>query len=243
MPEVTRTVNLCAPDGIQRPRSSTPYQKQIVSWTGPLQELSGYTLNDVEGTEDWWLDKIHPDDCENVRRSLAQLLIPALERPFAAESRIWGLDYRFKHANGTYFLISDRATTVRDERGNAVCLESVIFDKEARRNQRDDFAKSFESQNHLAIVASNTPSGIFMMDPQGYCIFMNSAAEHITGFKLQEVCDYTFHASVHSCRPNGDAYPLHECPVFGHQQAGTAAKNESEVFVHKDGHHFDIEYR
>ena len=63
-------------------------------------------------------------------------------------------------------------------------------------------------------------------------------AEQITGFTFDEIHDYTFHASVHSCRPNGKPFPLHECPVYGHQQDGTAAKNESEIFVHKDGHHY-----
>lgn len=60
---------------------------------------------------------------------------------------------------------------------------------------------------------------------------MNAAAEQITGFTFEEIYDYTFHASVHSCRPNGDPYPLHECPVFRHQQEGTDAQNESEIFV------------
>ncbi|GAB7354228.1 hypothetical protein MBLNU459_g4770t1 [Dothideomycetes sp. NU459] len=86
----------------------------------------------------------------------------------------------------------------------------------------------------MAAIADNTPSGIFMMDRQGYATYMNTAAEQITGFTFEEIYDYTFHASVHSCRANGDPYPLHECPVFQHQQQGTAAKNGAEVFVHKD---------
>ncbi|KAK5279223.1 hypothetical protein BJ546DRAFT_113803 [Cryomyces antarcticus] len=45
-----------------------------------------------------------------------------------------------------------------------------------------------------------------------------------------------------SCRRNGEPYPIHECPIFCHQQRGTTAKNESEIFVHKDGHHYDIVY-
>jgi hypothetical protein len=45
-------------------------------------------------------------------------------------------------------------------------LESVIYDKEARRNERDAHAKVFKTQDHLALIAANTPSGIYMMDPQ-----------------------------------------------------------------------------
>lgn len=116
----------------------------------------------------------------------------------------------------------------RDSQGNATHVESVVFHKEERRKQRESFAKIFEAQNHLALIANYTQSGIFMMDPQGYCIYMNSAAEKITGFTFDEIYDYTFHASVHSCRPDGAVYPIYDCPVFCHQQAGTEAKNESE---------------
>ncbi|MCJ1390449.1 hypothetical protein MMC18_003308 [Xylographa bjoerkii] len=240
--EVTRTVRLSPPDTTKRARSATPFQKQTVVWKGPIQALFGYSFHDVEGTEDWWLDKLHPEDRDSVLESLTRHLLAAPERPFAADSRIWGPDYRFRHADGRYILVSDRTITTRDQYGNAMMFESVVFDKEARRNERENHARNLKSQDRLALVANNTPSGIFMMDPQGYCIFMNSAAEQITGFTFDEIHDYTFHASVHSCRPNGKPFPLHECPVYGHQQDGTAAKNESEIFVHKDGHHYDIEY-
>ena len=164
--EVTRTVCLSAPDATDRAPSATPFQKQIVTWKGPIQALFGYSFNDVQDTEDWWLDRIHPEDRDSVLASLTRHLIAAPERPFAADSRIWGPDYRFKHADGTYILISDRTITTRDRYGNAIMFESVMFDKEARRNERAYHMKNLKSQDRLALVANNTPSGIFMMDPQ-----------------------------------------------------------------------------
>jgi PAS domain-containing protein len=189
--EVTRKVCLAPPDAIDRRRSATPHQEQSVVWDGPIKALFGYSLEDVEDTEDWWLDRIHPEDCGDVLECLARHLMPAPVRPFAAESRIWGHDYRFRNADGCYILVSDRSTTTRDERGNATCLESVIFDKQAHQLEREKHAKLFESQDHLALIANNTPSGIFMLDPQvcaisletahtdamikGYCTYMNTA--------------------------------------------------------------------
>jgi PAS fold len=164
--EVTRKVRLSPPDSVSRARSATAYQKQTVTWDGPVQALFGYSLHDVEDTEDWWLDRIHPNDRQNVIESLSRHLSPAPGNASAAESRIWRSDYRFRHADGSYILTSDRATTTRDRNGNASCLESVIYDKEVRRNERDAHAKVFKAQDHLALIAANTPSGIYMMDPQ-----------------------------------------------------------------------------
>jgi hypothetical protein len=164
--EVTRKVHLSPPDAVSRARSATANQKQTVTWDGPVQTLFGYSLHDVEGTEDWWLDRIHPNDRRNVIESLSRHLSPAPGNASAAEFRIWRSDYRFRHVDGSYILVSDRATTTRDRNGNASCLESVIYDKEARRNERDAHAKAFKAQDHLALIAANTPSGIYMMDPQ-----------------------------------------------------------------------------
>lgn len=213
-PEVTRTVRLSRPDAIRRPHSVTPYQKQNGTWNGPIYELFGYDLTDVRGTEDWWLDRIHPDDHDRILESLAQHLIPAPDKPFAAESRIWGPDYRFRCADGTYLLISDRTIITRDKHGNAVETESVVFDKEKRHRDREAHAKLLESQNHLALVAMNTPSAIFMMDPQvstghlranpttyenavtntgfeGYCIFMNNSGNLFLSISVANLIQYS----------------------------------------------------
>lgn len=241
-PEVTRTVELSNKDKHHPVNGVAPAWPRRTEWTGPTEELFGFSLEEIENTEDWWIQRIHPDDREAVRHSTDELLVSAPKNPYAAESRISAQEYRFKHANGDYMLLSDRTIVNRDSKGEADRLESVVFDKEKRKKQRESFAKIFEAQNHLALIANNTQAGIFMMDPRGYCIYMNSVAEKITGFTFREIYDYTFHASVHSCRPDGSFFPIHDCPLFCHQQAGTAAKNEPEVFVHKDGHHYDIEY-
>lgn len=241
-PEVVRIVDLSHREKDYPTNGNNTASLPRTEWTGPTDDVFGFSLAEINTTEDWWIERVHPDDRDAVRDSIGQLLVSAPNNPFAADSRISAQDYRFKHFNGNYIMLSDRTIINRNSKGEADRIESVVFDKEKRKTQRESFAKIFEAQNHLALIANNTQSGIFMMDPRGYCIYMNSVAEKITGFTFQEIYDYTFHASVHSCRPDGSFFPIFECPVFCHQQAGTAAKNESEVFVHKDGHHYDIEY-
>lgn len=164
--EVTRAVLVSPPDTLERSRTATPHQKQHVTWNGPVENLFGYSSEDIEVAECWWLDRIHPEDVSRILESLKQHLVWS-ENPFDAKSRIWGSDYRFRCASGVYILVSDRAIITRDELGHAVRLDCVVFDKEVRKIERDAHATFLESQNHLAIVANNTPSGIFMMNPEG----------------------------------------------------------------------------
>jgi PAS domain S-box-containing protein len=216
--------------------------KRSLLWKGSVEELLGFHAKDIPTDEGWWLARIHPEDLFDVVNSLSRILAPAPKKPYAAEARIWAHDYRFKHANGEFLLISERSIVDRDESGNVLSMTSSIFDSEKRRIERKAHREFLDSRNQFALIANNTPSGIWMMDNAGMTTYMNHAAESITGFRFEEIAGWTFHAAVHSCRPDGSPYPVTECPIFRHQQSETQATNESEVFVHKNGSFYDIVY-
>lgn len=52
----------------------------------------------------------------------------------------------------------------------------------------------------------------------------------------------TFHEAVHSLHPDGSAYPLHHCPIFGHQVTDESVQDAEEIFVDRSGRFFDIRY-
>ena len=188
--------------------------KRSLQWKGSVEELLGFDANDIPSEESWWLARIHSEDLFDVVNSLSKILAPAPDKPYASEARIWAHDYRFKHANGEFLVISERSIVDRDKSGNVLSMTSTIFDAEKRRIERKAHREFLDSRNQFALIANNTPSGIWMMDHQGLTTYMNHAAESITGFKFQEIAGWTFHAAVHSCRPDGSPYPVAECPIF-----------------------------
>ena len=174
--EVTRTVHLTPVSDLSTPSSTvTPDYTQHVVWDGPTHELLGYSLQSIPSTEAWWLNNIHPEDVARVSRSLRNHLVPAPDNPYAASSRIWSADYRLRHANGSFVLVSDQTITSRAANGIAKSFRSVNLHKERHKRQRQMYEKRLITENHLAIIANNTPSGIFMMDPYGYATYMNAA--------------------------------------------------------------------
>lgn len=52
----------------------------------------------------------------------------------------------------------------------------------------------------------------------------------------------TFHDAVHSLYPDGSGYPIHECPIYGHQVRNESVQDAEEVFVDRNGRYFDIRY-
>ncbi|CAD0113961.1 unnamed protein product [Aureobasidium uvarum] len=154
--------------GGQEP-GSTP--KRSLLWKGSVEELLGFGVQDIPTEESWWLARIHSEDLFDVVNSLSKILAPSPETPYASEARIWTHDYRFKLANGQFLLISERSIVDRDESGNVLCMTSTIFDAEKRKIERKAHREFLDSRNQFALIANNTPSGIWMMDPQGKPIY------------------------------------------------------------------------
>lgn len=83
-------------------------------------------------------------------------------------------------------------------------------------------------------LCNNATVALFVMDRHQQCVYMNPAAEALTGYTLAEVEGAPLHNFVHHTRPDGSPYPLEECPIDRAAPANMQERGE-EIFVHKDG--------
>lgn len=79
------------------------------------------------------------------------------------------------------------------------------------------------------------------MDDRQHCIYMNRAAEQLTGWTLAEVLarDCPLHDIVHHTYPDGRPFPLAECAIDRAFPENNQERGE-EVFIHRDGHFFPV---
>ncbi|QOL50002.1 GAF domain-containing protein [Massilia litorea] len=82
---------------------------------------------------------------------------------------------------------------------------------------------------------------MFVMDERQCCVYMNPAAELLTGYRLEEVQGGPLHDFVHHTRPDGQAYPLAECPIDRAAPANLQERGE-ETFVHRDGTFYPVQF-
>ncbi|WP_342163889.1 sensor histidine kinase [Methylobacterium sp. SD21] len=99
----------------------------------------------------------------------------------------------------------------------------------------------FETERRLNAVLNNASVSIFLMDDRQHCIYMNRAAEELTGWTLDEVLarDCPLHDIVHHTYPDGRPFPLHECAIDRAFPENNQERGE-EVFVHRDGHFYPV---
>lgn len=95
----------------------------------------------------------------------------------------------------------------------------------------------------LQAVLDNASVSIFLMDDRQKCIYMNAAAEQLTGYTLDEVLalDRPLHDIIHHQYPDGRPFPLHECAIDRAFPEHSRMRGE-ETFVHRDGHFYPVAY-
>ncbi|UAW97553.1 PAS domain S-box protein [Halopseudomonas nanhaiensis] len=98
-----------------------------------------------------------------------------------------------------------------------------------------------DTQRRLEAVLDNATVAIILMDHRQQCVYMNKAAEVLTGYRLQEVLelDRPLHDIIHHTYPDGRPFPLHECAIDRAFPEHNQTQGE-EVFVHRDGSFYPV---
>ncbi|NDK54888.1 CHASE domain-containing protein [Pontibacter fetidus] len=89
-------------------------------------------------------------------------------------------------------------------------------------------------------ITDNSTAALFILDPQGYCTFMNPAAEEMTGYMFEELQQKTLHEMVHYKRPDGTSLPVSECHIYNALKSRQPVRALEDVFVRKDGTFFNV---
>jgi PAS domain S-box-containing protein len=190
------------------------------------RENLGYTLDELRDLTPWDLKPYisHQDFLDLVE----PLQSGAVER----------LDFETVHRrkDGTDYNVSVKLQ-VFDEGGDKV-FYAAIQDITSYRKIESELR---EISARLDAILSNTTMSVFLMNEQQHCVFMNKAAETLTGFSFPEVTGRPLHDVIHHTHPDGTPFPLEDCPIDRSfpEQVGTQGE---EIFVHKDGSFYPVAF-
>ena len=126
--------------------------------------------------KDWWTSNIHPDDREGILERYPQSL---LER----DTHSW--EYRFRHKEGDYRWIHDRANLIRDDKGNPVEIVGFWLDISEHKQRDEALAESFEKYRRLV---ENIQDEYFLYshDPDGQFTYVSPSITNILGYSQAE---------------------------------------------------------
>jgi two-component system cell cycle sensor histidine kinase/response regulator CckA len=105
-----------------------------LSWPQGLEALLGYNSSVAAGDIGFWQKQIHPQDRARTAGSIRNAL--------AAEGDYWTGEYRFRHSDGSYVDLLERALILRDADGAAVRFVGSLMNVTARKQLQDQLVRS-----------------------------------------------------------------------------------------------------
>jgi PAS domain S-box-containing protein len=100
-----------------------------------------------------------------------------------------------------------------------------------------------EEKERIGLILETTAEGIFGMDCDGACTFINAAAMQLLGYESrEEVLGKNFHELCHYATPDGAPLLLNECLIHEAFRGRRGTHSDSEVFWRKNGTSFFVEY-
>ena len=96
-------------------------------------------------------------------------------------------------------------------------------------------------EGHWQALLDSAGEGIWGVDLDGTCTFVNRAAQRSLGFTAEELVGRNMHAMVHHHYPDGRAYPAEECSVYNVFRQSSPFTNRLDHVIRKDGSLFYAE--
>lgn len=85
------------------------------------------------------------------------------------------------------------------------------------------------------LITDHAADAIFLLDSEGKTTFANPSAEDLFGWSAAELKGNKLHDLVHHHHPDGEPFPMSECPLGQVFATGRTLKLHEDVFFHRDG--------
>lgn len=200
------------------------YRFRIVN-KGARENL-GYSIDELRALTPW-----------DIKPQLSRDAFVAMVRPLlTGDVERLNFDTVHQRRDGTEYRVSV-SLQLFEEQGDRV-FYAAIQDMTARYKVEADLRTV---TRRLDAILDNTTMSVFLLDDRQHCVFMNKAAEHLTGYQFSETTGQPLHDVIHHTYPDGRPYPLSECEIDRAFPKNAGVQGE-EVFVHKDGSFYPVAF-
>jgi len=97
-------------------------------------------------------------------------------------------------------------------------------------------------RDQLELLLDCTDEGIYGVDLDGHCIFINRAGAEMLGHRAAALLGRNMHEAMHHSHPDGSHYPVADCPIYNAFRQGRPCRLEDDVLWRADRSSFCAEY-
>jgi PAS domain S-box-containing protein len=116
----------------------------------------------------------------------------------------------------------------------------IAFRDVSERRQAEIDRANLSRSNQLLL--DSTEEGIYGIDNDGSCTFINKAGARLIGIAPEEALGRNMHALTHHSHSDGTSYPALDCPIYHVLETSESCRVEEEVFWKQDRTAFPVAY-
>jgi two-component system sensor histidine kinase/response regulator len=168
--------------------------------------------------------------------------IPSVEKAALLMEKVLRLgslrfEWLHRRADGTVFPVEVLLTTIEHHGRRMI---HTVWRDITERKRAEEAVRRAEAE--LRNILESAGEGIYGIDLQGRCTFINQGAARMLGYQPGEILGEPMHALIHHHRNDGSPYPVEDCPIYRSFQQGQACRVETEVLWRRDGSCFAAIY-
>ncbi|PRY87124.1 PAS domain-containing sensor histidine kinase [Mongoliibacter ruber] len=172
-------------------------ESETIFWGDGYKTLFGYPLETNYVTQDTWEHAIHPEDREEIIKSLQSA------KDNLNEDK-WEAEYRFRKYCGQYAHVKEKTIILRDPNGKPTRMVGALQDISEQKKSEERIA---QERNLLRTLIDNIPDYIYVKDPSFRHIINNKANVRLMG---RETEAETLGKTTHELYPNELAEGFHK---------------------------------
>lgn len=139
--------------------------------TENIEQILGFTPEEMTAPDFRYTEHIHPDDLE--------LVVSDVKHAIASGKERFAQRFRLRSKSGEYHLFSNFTLLIRDSNGAVEKILGYMFDDRERK------LAEIERERLLSAIQQTTES-IVITDPEGTIQYVNPAFERTTGYASEE---------------------------------------------------------
>ena len=188
-------------------------------------EILGYEREQSVLGKDWFAHFLPPAQREPLRGVFEQLIAGELEPVEYYENPVLRRD-------GAERLIAWHNSPLYDPTGR---ITGILSSGEDITDRKLADERLHEQLRLTRAISDCAAESIFLTDAEGRITMVNPEAERLFGYSQDELIGQILHDLLHYRYPDGNPYPLEDCPNCRIYAFGESVRHHEAVFFRKDG--------
>ena len=200
----------------------------INSWNKGAERIFGFTAEEAIGQP---ITMLIPGDRQDEEAGILDRIRRGV--------RIDHFETLRQRKDGTLINVSLTVSPIKNEEGQIIGASKIARDITQNKEAQERLQRALDFDE---TVMSSMGEGLYTVDTEGRVTFMNTAAQRIFGWTLNEILGRNLHSVIHHSHPDGSSFPVADCASLRVLRDGTNITEHSDFFIRKDGTFFDVVY-